>query len=351
MTSHQHPASIQELAERAEQLNVWETTRDFKQWLKAAERARHAGQSHDLSKDLENAFVEYARAATLILDKIPTHKEYYTRLDGVQRDTLLTKGKQVLDRMDQIKPILIDRHNAWDTAQSNGAGPSRSQEGSRPSHPRESEVGKLRKPTRHASVSTHANGMQIWYPDAAVAAQGKRRREDGTRVRDEQHTRSEQAGIVQRQREAEAEARTARQNSLPLPVTVPLASTSSHSSTFEAPPLLPLENPVQFHDDEPDKAQADDDLYKRVADLAIGQHPASISFGITSKHKDIHPRYARCSSISKIHTQHKHSLRYSWNLRRNYRHHYIQPFNHLARACPPQRPALSEHSRILQNVR
>lgn len=90
MTSHQHPASIQELAERAEQLNVWETTRDFKQWLKAAERARHAGQSHDQSKDLENAFVEYARAATLILDKIPTHKEYYTRLDGVQRDTLLT---------------------------------------------------------------------------------------------------------------------------------------------------------------------------------------------------------------------------------------------------------------------
>lgn len=90
MTSHQHPASIQELAERAEQLSVWETTRDFKQWLKAAERARHAGQSHDQSKDLENAFVEYARAATLILDKIPTHKEYYTRLDGVQRDTLLT---------------------------------------------------------------------------------------------------------------------------------------------------------------------------------------------------------------------------------------------------------------------
>ena len=184
--------------------------------------------------------------------------------------------------MDQIKPILIDRHNAWDSAQSNGAGPSRSQEGSRPSHTREPEGGKLRKPTRHASVSTHANGMQIWYPDAAVAAQGKRRREDGpsTRLRDEQRTRSEQAGIVQRQREAEAEARAARQNSLPLPVTVPLASTSSHSSTFEAPPLLPLESPAQFRDDEPDKTQADDDLYKRVADLAIGQHPASISFGV-----------------------------------------------------------------------
>lgn len=181
--------------------------------------------------------------------------------------------------MDQIKPILIDRHNAWDSAQSSGAGPSRSQEGSRPSHPREIE-GKLRKPARHASVSTHANGMQIWYPDAAVAAQGKRRRDDGTKVRNEQVTRSEQAGIVQRQREAEAEAHAARQNSLPLPVTIPLASTSSHSSTFEAPPLLPLESPGQFRDDEADRASTDNDLYKRVADLAIGQPPASISFGM-----------------------------------------------------------------------
>lgn len=81
------PASIHELAQRAE--IIWDPTKDFKFWLKFAERARHAGQNYDLSNDLENAFVEYAKAATLILDKIPTHKEYQTRLDATQRDTLI----------------------------------------------------------------------------------------------------------------------------------------------------------------------------------------------------------------------------------------------------------------------
>lgn len=38
--------------------------------------------------DLENAFVEYAKAATLILDRMPTHREYMTRLNPQQRDSL-----------------------------------------------------------------------------------------------------------------------------------------------------------------------------------------------------------------------------------------------------------------------
>ena len=82
------PASIQELAQKAE--IIWDPAKDFKFWLKFAERARHAGQNYDLQGDLENAFVEYAKAATLILDKIPTHKDYHTRLDSTQRDTLIT---------------------------------------------------------------------------------------------------------------------------------------------------------------------------------------------------------------------------------------------------------------------
>ena len=82
------PASIVELAQRAE--IIWDPVKDFKFWLKFAERARHAGQAYDLQGDLENAFVEYAKAATLILDKIPTHKDYHTRLDSTQRETLIS---------------------------------------------------------------------------------------------------------------------------------------------------------------------------------------------------------------------------------------------------------------------
>lgn len=90
MAPQNPPASIQELADRAEKSGIWETSKDFKVWLKTAERARHAGQAYDQSNDYENAFVEYARAATLILDKVPSHREYYTRLDGTQRNTLMS---------------------------------------------------------------------------------------------------------------------------------------------------------------------------------------------------------------------------------------------------------------------
>ena len=90
MSPRNPPASIQELADRAEKSGIWETSNDFKVWLKAAERARHAAQDSDQHKEYENAFVEYARAATLILDKVPSHREYYTRLDGAQRNTLVS---------------------------------------------------------------------------------------------------------------------------------------------------------------------------------------------------------------------------------------------------------------------
>lgn len=38
--------------------------------------------------DLEAAFVEFAKAATIILEKLPTHKEYYTLLSPTQRHNL-----------------------------------------------------------------------------------------------------------------------------------------------------------------------------------------------------------------------------------------------------------------------
>lgn len=88
--SSKRPASIQELADRAfEFTKLWDPSTDFKFWLKTAERARHSAQEYETYGDIENAFVEYAKAATLILDKIPTHRDYHTRLDSTQRDTLV----------------------------------------------------------------------------------------------------------------------------------------------------------------------------------------------------------------------------------------------------------------------
>ena len=80
------PASLEELSKRARV--DWDPSRDFKYWLKLAEKTRHAGQAYDQYGDVENAFIEYAKATTLILEKIPLHRDYMTRLDDVQRSTL-----------------------------------------------------------------------------------------------------------------------------------------------------------------------------------------------------------------------------------------------------------------------
>ncbi|KAF9237134.1 hypothetical protein BU15DRAFT_76242 [Melanogaster broomeanus] len=106
------PSSIPELAELA--LNTeWDPSKGLKQWLKAADGLRKTGRAYHEAGDLEVAFVEFAKAATIILERVPTHKEYYTILTPTQRHNLGLNGQQVLESLDEIKPILVDRYQRW----------------------------------------------------------------------------------------------------------------------------------------------------------------------------------------------------------------------------------------------
>lgn len=83
------PSSIQELAAKAlRSTDTWDPSKELKYWLRVAEHARHLGQDFEKGNDIENAFVEYAKAATLILQKIPTHRDFLQRLNSTQRETL-----------------------------------------------------------------------------------------------------------------------------------------------------------------------------------------------------------------------------------------------------------------------
>lgn len=81
------PASIVELADRALK-NPWDPSKDLRFWMKAAANHRLAGKSHAETGNLEGAFVEYAQAATLILEKLPSHPEYWSSLNAEQRHNL-----------------------------------------------------------------------------------------------------------------------------------------------------------------------------------------------------------------------------------------------------------------------
>ena len=145
-----------------------------------------------------------------------------------------------------------------------------------------------------------------------MVAQEKRRKEEfeaqaqAAKVRAEQRSRSEQAGIIQRQREAEEASKAARQSAITPAapqnngfVSIPIPSSISTSSTYSMPhpsntnqydnyvqpppPLLPLESPTRFDADSADSGpeRVDEQLYQKIAHMSLASKnaPSMSSFG------------------------------------------------------------------------
>ncbi|KAL4248590.1 peptidase M67C family protein [Abortiporus biennis] len=106
------PATIAELASQA-QRHLWDPSKPLKHWLRTAERARKAAQTYQEAGDYESAFVEFAKAATLVLEKLPTHSEYKALLTPEQRSNLGVNGQDILDSLSKLKPLLVQRYEDW----------------------------------------------------------------------------------------------------------------------------------------------------------------------------------------------------------------------------------------------
>lgn len=85
--SNKPPSSIAELAQKAT-VDLYDDSKDFKYYLRLAEKHRKEGKESARRGDLEGAFVELARAATLVLEKLPMHKDYHSVLNQTQRHNL-----------------------------------------------------------------------------------------------------------------------------------------------------------------------------------------------------------------------------------------------------------------------
>ena len=86
-SSYRRPATIAELADAARETG-WDAALPLKHWLKVAEKVRAAGNQHIDQGDLEMGFVELARAATIVMEKVPTHKDYQSLLNATLRKNL-----------------------------------------------------------------------------------------------------------------------------------------------------------------------------------------------------------------------------------------------------------------------
>jgi STAM-binding protein len=81
------PRTIAELAERALS-DLWDPSRDLKYWLRTAQKYRNDGKQYADEGDYENAFIHFAKAATIVLEKLPTHRDYHDVLNVSQRHNL-----------------------------------------------------------------------------------------------------------------------------------------------------------------------------------------------------------------------------------------------------------------------
>ncbi|KAH9829227.1 uncharacterized protein C8Q71DRAFT_791146 [Rhodofomes roseus] len=121
---YQRPATISELAARAQD-QLWDPSKGLKHWLRTAEKARRNGDYYAEHQDYERAFVEYARAATIVLEKLPTHQDYTALLNPDQRQNLGMNGQDILESLSQLKPVLVDRYEHWQATSSATPGSSR----------------------------------------------------------------------------------------------------------------------------------------------------------------------------------------------------------------------------------
>ncbi|TDL27903.1 Mov34-domain-containing protein [Rickenella mellea] len=285
----QRPSSIAELAERALG-GLWDPEKDFKHWLRVAERSRKSGKDAADAGDLESAFVHYAKAAALILDKMPSHREYMTRINGTQREALTMHGQELLTNLSQLKPVLSQRYDAWLATQPSGSSTSRFQDHTehREDIRRDNRASEsAARPPRREDIFWNAQNGNHHLQDQAE--RDRKQREAEFKARADERTRSEQAGIVQRQHQAEIEARAARaqvprlthisltdsqgsaysSSSSGTPPTYVPSSSSSGSMPVTGVPLLPLESPVQYDGESTDaEGHGDNRLSQKMAKMS-----------------------------------------------------------------------------------
>ncbi|GJE86374.1 AMSH-like protease [Phanerochaete sordida] len=258
-TDSGQPRSIAELAAQTHNIR-WDPKLPLKHWLRTAEKARKTGSSYQDAGDLEAAFLEFAKAATIVVEKLPTHRDYFTLLNADHRRNLAANGQDILECLDVLKKLLVERYENW-RANPDGVPPHpdpnaiaqevarrkqeellRAQEEERTRQAFEAariedewlrsneqqrkvqgEAEWARRPKearQRDSVEAHraAEAREAAHQErmSMLRAEDEARRpsdeEERSRRRVEERRRQEQEGILRRQQEAEAAAREARRH-------------------------------------------------------------------------------------------------------------------------------------------
>ncbi|TFY61127.1 hypothetical protein EVG20_g7174 [Dentipellis fragilis] len=259
--SSSRPPSIAELADRAK-ADSWDPQRPLKHWLRTAEHLRSSAKQSLERGDLESAFVEFARAARIVLEKMPTHEDYKVLLNAQQRHNMGLHGQEILDSLGEVKQALLERYEAWQEQEpststspypavysrgypdaSPGATtpltPS-SGSASTPSSYRSRGNGKARTPSPYRKTLEDEENARRAREDAMRRDEEQQRRRHAAKQQEEwaraEQRRIERA-IARRQQEAEAAAQAARSGA-------PLVNVPPPQAQQPPPPQQQLAMPV-----------------------------------------------------------------------------------------------------------
>ncbi|KAH7106868.1 Mov34-domain-containing protein [Auriculariales sp. MPI-PUGE-AT-0066] len=210
------PRSIAELGKAAQGF-PYDGSKSLKEILITTSALKKAGDRHRDEGDLEAAFISYARAATIVLERIPSHVSYQ-ELTSVHRHNLNLNGNDILDpnRSAETTPRQPPRQPPPQSTQSSGASASSAAERAR---------------------TERAEAVRRQAEENAAAV---RRHAEETAKRDEQR-RIADAAAAQRRRDEE-EQETARWNLQQLESSLQQAQAST-SRQYQHQQAIPYQPP------------------------------------------------------------------------------------------------------------
>lgn len=103
---------MEELDARARD-DLWDGKEALGHYLATASRFRNNGNDLQARGDHESAYVQFAKAAALVLEKMPLHREYMS-LPAEKRRNLATNGKYLTDKLEELKQAQVDGLHKWE---------------------------------------------------------------------------------------------------------------------------------------------------------------------------------------------------------------------------------------------
>ncbi|ESK85600.1 endosome-associated ubiquitin isopeptidase [Moniliophthora roreri MCA 2997] len=292
------PSSIAELAVKARN-HVLKENQPIKYYLKHAESNRREGMRLAEAGDLENAFIAFARTASLVLETLPMHSEYKTVLDEKQRTNLNLNGQEILDNLGKLKVRISDRYENWrarhpddddakhrEAVEAQMKWEGREKENDVAARLAQERAEKLRRSLERMSVEDYQQQpqqpqprqpMSIASASAIASARDAASAYDGARYQDSPSVHGQRAqDAVQSARVAASTAAGITATYVPMPAPYlqsPLSSAPAPShqqpvsipqftptrphqrprpSSFVGPQMMPLESPSRYDEDSTD---------------------------------------------------------------------------------------------------